>query len=1238
MPSMKMRFAMFCGVLLSLFSPLVYGQATGSFAGTVSDKAGAVISGANITITSQDTGLTRETKTDDSGHYLVPLLPVSIYKIHVDAQGFGPAEQKDVRLQVDEHRELDFSLQPASVNQSVEVSATEVAVETANPTLGQVITSQEVSELPLNGRNFVQLATLAPGTTAQTSPVSFFTSAASSEAATRGSFSLSVGGSREQETDWLLDGNDNNQLDEGGIAIFSDIDDIQEFKVLTYNYSAEYGERAGPTVLVTTKSGSNQFHGSVFEFFRNTALDADNYFTGTQQKFNLNQFGGSLGGPIRKDKTFFFADYQAKMQREGVTFTGFVPTASMITPDANGNYNESSNPLGITSFTNPYLYHPTPTTSVTYPFICSTATGLPVTPYASGSAFGGGSQGPDTVPGVVDCPIIPGSLVNPIGAAVAGLYPAPTPGLPSNVGYNYVNQPVRKLNEGTWDVRLDHNFSSKDSAFARFSYDQATNFVPGGSPTWSEANAFGSNQYINNHGRNAVLNETHVFSPTMINQAMVGYNRIFNHILSFGTGSCLAANIGIPGADLGSKCDGITGYPASLNQSNKDCISCGMTSFQMSSYFSVGDRGYAPYQGGTNVYSVSDTLDIIRGKHNIRVGAVYRANEMNIRNNAFQDGYVVESGTGTGDDIADLLLGSMGVFAAHDQTFLGGTTGRRWKLARPFVQDDWRVSDNLTVNLGFAWALATPETEVENRQANYDIQNLTWYVPKGSPMLSSCTDCVASNGAAGLQFDKTALEPRFGFAWKPTKSENMVVRGGYAIFHDSAWNQGGQGLWQNPPYYAEVDPSDTTIYPNVSVNSFFASTGLCANTGLPQCGLSYGFQQPTPSNTACPPAGILSGPINPTCYTGTIQSANLNFKQGSIQQFNLNVQRQMPGNIVVTLGYAGSRSHHILVSQVNQNLNDPNACPDGFAPVQGYTLGCGIGYFPYAINQPGGGGYQTVASNNSVGAGRYDSFQAKAETKSARHGLYALISYTYSRNFDSGLPDGLGTNPGALYYPLPGTAKLDWGLAEMNLNNNFTASVLYDLPFGKGKRYGSNWNGATNAVFGNWQLDLIEHATSGFPLFVVDSADESGTYFSYNGFTLQRPNQVGNPNQAGTIAANPNCSAPSKIHTVQNWFNPCAFEQAPSGELGTAARAPVYGPRFVNTDFSVIKDLPLPWHEGMGLQFRAEFFNLFNHPQFFLDGLGDSGEQDINTPSSFGVINNTVNNPRLVQFALKLKF
>ena len=1228
MSTKKMLCAVVLCWLACVMSPLLYGQANGSFSGTVTDNTGAVVAGAKVSVISQATNITREGITDGTGHYTVPLLAVGDYTLRVVASGFKAGEAKNVRLQVDEQRELDFKLGPAAVSTSVEVNATEVAVETTTPTLGQVITSEQVAELPLNGRNFVQLATLAPGTTQSTSPVSFFTNAASSEAATRGAFSLSVGGSREQETDWLLDGNDNNQLDEGGIAIFSDIDDIQEFKVLTYNYSAEYGERAGPTVLVTTKSGSNQYHGTVFEFFRNTDLDATRYFFNSPQKFNLNQFGASLGGPIRKDKTFFFLDYQAKIQREGVPFTGYVPTTQELTPiDVAGDLDLSTNPLGITPLTNPY--------SGTA-FQCQANSNLPEPVLASGAQSAG-----------TPCDTIPGSMVNPIGLAVARLYPAPTPGVSSTAGFNYSNQPTRSLNEGTWDARVDHSFSNKDQVFGRFSYDQATNFVPGGSPTWSEANAFGSNQHINNHGRNAVVTETHEFSPSTINQFTAGYNRIFNHILSYGTGTCEAAIIGIPGADLGSHCDGITGYPASLNQSTKDCESCGMTSFQMSAYFSLGDRGYAPYQGGTNVYSLSDKLDLIRGKHNISFGLTYRAEEMNVRNNAFQDGYVVEDGFGTGDDIGDLLLGSLGVFAAHDQTFLGATTGRRWKLIRPFVQDDWRLTPNLTLNLGFAWALATPETEVENRQANFNIQNLEWYVPNGSPTLSSCTICIPTDGRVGVQFDKTALEPRIGLSWKPMGSDKTAIRAGYSIFHDSAWNQGGQGLWQNPPYYAEVDP-----YP----------TGVCTPFGSTGCGLSNGFlvAAGTPSSTPVPGGAVLSSPVNPADYTGTIQSQNLNFKQGMIQQFNLNVERQLPGNVVLTVGYAGSRSERILVSQVNENIESPSIClptatnssgATAVNPYYGtYNVGCGINNWPYA--EP----FQSVASNNSVGQARYDSLQAKAETKSARHGLYALVSYTYSRNFDSGMPDGLGTNPGALYWPLPGAQKLDWGLSQLNLNDNFTASVIYDLPFGKGKAYGSNWNGAVNAILGNWQLDLIEHATSGFPLFVVDSADESGVYFSYNGFTFQRPNEVGNPNQAGPVAANPACNAPAKIHTLQNWFNPCAFAPAstftfpavpigggPSqnftvGELGTAPRAPVYGPRFVNTDFSVIKDFPLPLREGMNLQFRAEFFNLLNHAQFYMDGVGDSGEQDINTPSSFGVINNTVNNPRLIQFALKLRF
>ncbi len=319
---------------------------------------------------------------------------------------------------------------------------------------------------------------------------------------------------------------------------------------------------------------------------------------------------------------------------------------------------------------------------------------------------------------------------------------------------------------------------------------------------------------------------------------------------------------------------------------------------------------------------------------------------------------------------------------------------------------------------------------------------------------------------------------------------------------------------------------------------------------------------------------------------------------------------------------------------LNENITSPSACPGGSAPVPGYTLGCGY----TTPTSPFG----VISNNNDVGRARYDSLQAKAETKSARHGLYALLGYTWSRTFDSGFADGLGTFPGATYWPLPGSEKLDWSLSQLNLNQQFTASVIYDLPFGKGKSLGSNWGPAANAILGNWQVNVIEKVTTGFPLFVVDShtvngGNSAGVNFQWNGNSLNRPNQVGDPNKAGTVAANPTCAAPSKIHTLTNWFNPCAFEEAPAGELGDAPRAPVYGPRFVNTDFSVIKNFPLSLREGTMVQFRAEFFNIFNHAQFFLSG-GSSGMQDINAGTSFGVVNGTVNNPRVIQFALKLNF
>ncbi len=1137
----------FCSLVFPICS-LLYGQATGSLSGTVSDATGSVIPGAKVSVTSQATGASREAKTDDTGHYLVPLLPVSEYTIRVEFQGFQAAEQKDVRLQVDEHRELDFALAPASLTQTVEVTGTAVAVQTANPTLGQVITSQQVAQLPLNGRNFVQLATLTPGTVQETNPDSFFNGGASSEVSIRGSYSLSVGGSRASSTDWLLDGVDNNELTAGAIAILPSIDAIQEFKVLTYNYSAQYGTRAGPTVLVTTKSGSNEFHGSAFEFLRNTKLDARSFFAPEREVFIQNQFGGSLGGPIKKNKTFFFADYQGKRLRRGINFVGQVPTVAM----RQGDFSEPF--AGVTQLFNPFSSRTVASGAVVRdPFFCDSA-GNPL-PETGGLQTPGGTD--------VACNKIPQSLFSPVGRQMINLYPEPN--VPGTLVGNFVNTPVRKLDEGEFDIRLDHNFSSKDSLFARFSYDQATVFNPGGSPGFAEENAFGSTQNFANHGRNAALSETHIFSGNTINQLNLGFNRIFNFIQSFGSGSCKSAELGIPGANLGD-------------------ISCGLTSTIVGGgFWSLGDRGFAPFQGGTNVFTIADSFDMIRGNHDIKIGGEIRANQMNVATNAFQDGFWVFTNAWTsrvdcfgtfcfssfagGNNMADFLLG-LPDLGLHDQTFQGSTTGRRWKLFRPYIQDDWRVTSNLTLNLGLAWALVTPTTENHDRQANFDFATGTWHIAGQG-----------SDSRVGVKMDKTAIEPRFGLAWRPRGSQKTAIRAGYAIFHDSSWNQGGQGLWENPPYFAE--------------SAFFGFFPDLFPTQVRS--MSQGFP-------------ILTQPTDPSTFGGNIQSQNLNFKQGMVQQFNLNVEHQMPGEVLLTVGYAGSRSTHILVDGLNLNVASPTAC----VTTPGYTFGCGITSAPYPQ-------FGTIANINDAGFSRYDSLQIKAETKSTKHGLYALLGYTYARNFDTGFNDGLGTSSGAIYYPLPGTRKADRGLSQMQLNHNFTASVIYDLPFGKGRHFGSNWSGPADAVLGNWGVNVIEHITSGFPLFLVASSNNSGVNFASG---VNRPDRV--------------CNGRINNPTVEKFFDTSCFVDSASGQLGNSSRTPLTGPGFVNTDFSVNKYFRLPFREGTELEFRAEFFNLFNHPQFFQPGT------DIDTPpppaGNYGAITKIVNNPRLIQFALKLRF
>jgi hypothetical protein len=1138
-------------LVLTLSGGRAWGQATGRIVGIIVDSSGAAVPDAKVTVISQGTAFERTTETDASGEYVLTLLPVGLYTIRVTKAQFRDSEAKDVKLQVDENRTIDFTLSLGQASEQVQVSSNPVAVDTTDATIGQVITSQQVADLPLNGRNFVQLATLVPGTVSTTDKGSFFNGSASSEVSIRGGFSLSANGSRENQTDWRLDNVDNNEVSAGGIAILPSIDAIQEFKVITSNYSAEYGYRSGPTVLVTTKSGTNQIHGTAYEFLRNTVLDAKDFFATQRGKFIQNQWGTSIGGPIKRDKIFYFFNYEEKRQRQGLTFLAQVPTALQ----RNGDFSESFPGFPAAQIFNPFSTTTNPVTGqqTRAPFTCD-ASGNPVSPNPNGTQTGG-----------TPCNKIPASLINPAAQALVDFFPLPnTPGV---LATDYHSQPTQKLGELQFTGRIDYHVSDKDLVFARFSYDQGQKFQPSGLPGFGgQPGGFASTQFFDAHGRNVAISETHIFSPTSAMTLTAGFNRIGDYITSFGTGSDISTQIGIPGADTGGASTGLVD-----------------TAFS-GGFWSVGDRGFAPFRSFTNVFNYLGEFDMVRGKHDLKIGMGVRFYQFNLLTANFQAGQFAFDNlftagftngsldASTGNPIASALLGlpSQGV---KNEALAGPETGRRWTVYRPYVQDDWRVTPNLTVNLGLAWNAQTPFTEVGNRFTNFNYAAAVQDGATGvNPIISPAAFFLIAGQNAGsnvgVRFDATEWEPRIGLAWSPFGNRKWSFRSGYAIYHEGGWNQGAQGLQGNLPTFGTYSFFNDNINPNT------------ART------VSDGF-------------ATLVENRDPASFTGDVGLQPLNFKLGRIQQWNATLEHQLPGDILVSAAYVAQRSAHLLASNFNINTAPPNTVGNNPAQLRPFP---GFNSFNYFVDH---------------GLARYDSLQIKGETKNLRNGLFFLVAYTYANAYDNGLSDTAATPGGVVYYPLDVPASADKSHSEITPKHSFTASTVYNLPVGRGQRFGRDFHGATEVLLGNWQVNAITRINSGFPLF-ISTVNNSGTALGGNRAGQNRPDQI--------------CSGGlSSGQSIAEFFNTSCFVQAAPGTLGNATRAPLFGPDFVNFDFSAFKDIPISYREGMKLQFRSEIFNIFNHAQFAQPG------SFLQAPD-FGQITSTVGNPRLIQFALKFIF
>lgn len=1064
--------------------------------GVVADPTGAVVPGATIQVTDVATSrVLRTSSGGTSGAWSFPVLPPGDYLLEVTKEGFKPVKQR-VALQVAQVANININLETGSVTAAVNVTSEATLLATATSDIGLTVGTQQIENLPLNGRNFTQLATLVPGVTRGV-PGNIATGAGNNAETFRygasGGASLSVNGARPQANNFMLDGVDNNESLVNTIVFFPPVEAIQEFTMQTSIASAEFGRAGGAIVNTALKSGTNQFHGSVFDYLRNSQLDARPTFASSRAPFRRNQFGGTLGAPILKDKLFLFGDYQGFRQSTpiGVDFAS-VPTALM----RQGNFSELLNPAqsGL---------------SQTY-VIKNLLTGAP---------FPGN--------------IIPASQQNPVGLKYLNAYPLPN--ILGKVQQNYQIQRQQVQNFDDYDIRTDWNTTANDRIFGRFSYAQdgedTSTRLPGLPAGFGSGTQFSYN-------RGAAAGYTHIFNPSLLSDFRLGFQRTnFGYLPPYGN-VALSANLGIPNANTSPLLGGgalIGGYNSQLEY--------------------TGD--YGTYTVPQNTYQIAETLSYIRGNHSFKFGANIIRRQVNLFRPLAGKGYFNLWGNGvglgsTGYETADILAGFVNNYQIGAQTGMFGT--RSWENGL-FAQDDWRISRRLTLNLGVRWDYLPYPSEVNGRQANFDIASRSLKLASGG-------------GDSQVDNRYNNFSPRLGFAYDLKGDGKTVVRGGYGLFY--FLDRGGinNQLAQNPPlsgtnqfnfsdgYRITLSGQGPTGTGNIGSLNWLGATGALPSGAMTNLNLA------NPQNVS-----VLA--ILP------------NNKTSSMQQWNLQVQRQVMNNTVLSVAYVGAAGHH-LVDYYNMNNQL-------FGQAGGARLFPGLG----SVNVQ-------EARGNSI----YNGLQTELSRRFTS-GLQFTASYTFSRTIDDG-GGAFGSSPQDFR-----NIRLDRGLADQDIRNRFVLSGVYDLPFGKGRRYGNNLSRATDAVIGGWQLNSIITVQSGLPFSL-----------STPGFPGGRPDLVGN------LTINPG--------DTQQYFNTKAVAQVPlnsDGVLlrpGTLGRNALIGPGTRTVDLSLFKNFHLT--ERLRFEFRAEAFNLANHPVY------SNPNTDI-TAGSFGqILGTTLFSERQVQFAAKLFF
>jgi hypothetical protein len=1193
-------------LIVGSFQPSAWAQLySGSLTGVVADPTGAVVPAAKVTLTDVNKGFTFHALTDPTGRYVLRNLPPSGYSLAVEAAGFHTYTRSGIVLDVGQNAEVNVGLEVGAANQSVEVAAAAPLLSTQDSTTGQELNRTFINDLPLVNRSIYNLATLAPGVVQP--PNSTF-------GLNTGSVNFISNGGRNSTADILLDGISATDYENNSgittVLYTPPVDAVQEFKLQQNNFGADIGFSGSTVINMVLRSGTNNFHGSLYEFLQNSDLNANNWFNNLngvkRAPTRQNQFGGTVGGPIRKDKTFFFYDYQGTRSRSTSTVRAGVPSAA----ERQGNFGELCGYAGG-AFDSAGM--------------CSKAAGQIWDPYTGvfNAQQGGAvrsqfipfnnvatymSPGNPKLDGTgYQLPARPGNLIDPVAQKMMAYYPLPNiaVGSPSyNRLTNWIGAGGSRNRNDRWDLKIDQRFTDRSLLSARFSRSSGNG---------EGANCFGNvadpcTQGPNNGDQeNLALNFTHTFNPTTVLNVSYGLARAWSH--TFGVATDFpdfnpVKTLGMPGYITRS---GYIATPAIVVQQGYQ---------QVGGNSSIGSQSYSILQYPLDTHDLAAGLDKIHGRHEFKAGYEGRMHRVGFLQVGNPEGnYTVNftstsqlPASGGGDAMASLLMGlSTGGSYGIDVAVTTQNFQHAW-----YFQDNWRATSKLTLNLGIRYELTLPRTERYNRMSWIDPGVASPLQVPGMPNLHGGLMFASSSQRSPYNLDTHNIGPRAGLAYQFTP--RTVLRAGYGIFYEpikgGASGTGGGGF--------------TGFNYSTPLVTTYQADGATPWSRLSDPFPGVGPQLP-PGNSLGLLTGIglgIGGPIrywNATPYS---------------QTWSFGLQHELPGSVLVDANYVGTKGTHLYFGGAG-SLNYLGAWVESAAPAQITALNTFVSNpFFGIITDPASGlrnatvqqsqllkpfpQFSGFSGNDPPEAdSTYHAFQLRVEKRFSK-GLQLLATYTFSKSIDDssvacGCTTWLG---GSTSLQDPNKRFLERSVSQFDIPQVFQFSYVYALPVGRGKLVGGNWPGALNAVLGGWQTNGIWRFDNGQPIALGLSGGQSLP--TYGG---QRPNLVG----------------PLTRNNGSNWLqqyfaNPQNAVVPPPFTVGNAPRllSTVRVPGTSNAALSLFKEFPLgAVREGSHLEFRVEAFNALNHPQF-------GGPSTTVNTGTFGKITGQANSPRTVQMGLKL--